>query len=65
IGKGAAGARGNDTKMLKLVVLNWIALNGAAIQPPLHRNSKIDWGFNHKLTGSLLCLVGLDWKDTE
>ncbi|KIK32750.1 hypothetical protein CY34DRAFT_18832 [Suillus luteus UH-Slu-Lm8-n1] len=65
IGKGAAGARGDDTKTLKSAVLDWVTLNGAAIQPPLHRNSKIDRGFNHELTGSLLCPVGLDWKDAE
>ncbi|KAG2088016.1 uncharacterized protein F5147DRAFT_748483 [Suillus discolor] len=42
-----------------------ISLKGAAIQPPLHRNSKINCGFNHKLTGSLLCPAGLDWHDAE
>ncbi|KAG2343789.1 hypothetical protein BDR05DRAFT_883676, partial [Suillus weaverae] len=55
IGKGAAGVRGNDTKTLKSVVLDWISLKEAAIQPPLHRNSKINQGFNHKLAESLLC----------
>ncbi|KAG2069415.1 hypothetical protein BDR04DRAFT_1021556, partial [Suillus decipiens] len=63
IGKGAAGARGNNTKMLKSAVLNWIAPKGEAIQPPLHRNSKIDHRFNHELSGSLLFPVGLDWND--
>ncbi|KAG1853400.1 hypothetical protein F4604DRAFT_1536166, partial [Suillus subluteus] len=61
IGKGAAGARGDDTKTLKSAVLDWISPKGEAIQPPLHRNSKIDRSFNHKLTGSLLCPAGLDW----
>ncbi|KIK32958.1 hypothetical protein CY34DRAFT_18689 [Suillus luteus UH-Slu-Lm8-n1] len=65
IGKGAAGARGDDTKTLKSAVLDWIPLKGAAIQPPLHRNSKINRGINHKLTGSLLCPAGMDWNDTE
>ncbi|KAG1732426.1 uncharacterized protein EDB91DRAFT_1238763 [Suillus paluster] len=63
IGKGATGARGDNTKTLKSVVLDWISPKGEAIQPPLHRNSKIDRGFNHKLTGSLLCPAGLDWND--
>ncbi|KAG2737573.1 hypothetical protein P692DRAFT_20761391 [Suillus brevipes Sb2] len=63
IGKGAAGARGDDTKTLKSAVLDWISPRGEAIQPPLHRNSKIDRGFNHELTGSLLCPAGLDWGD--
>ncbi|KAG2741462.1 hypothetical protein P692DRAFT_20880043 [Suillus brevipes Sb2] len=63
IGKGATGARGDDTKTLKSAVLDWISPKGEAIQPPLHRNSKIDRGFNHNLTGSLLCPAGLDWND--
>ncbi|KAG2130214.1 hypothetical protein DEU56DRAFT_914838 [Suillus clintonianus] len=63
IGKGAAGARGDHTKTLKSAVLDWISPRGEAIQPPLHRNSKIDRGFNHELTGSLLCPAGLDWNN--
>ncbi|KAG2345993.1 hypothetical protein BDR05DRAFT_974830 [Suillus weaverae] len=62
VGKGASGARGDDTKTLKSAVLNWISLKGEAIQPPLHRNLKIDCGFNHELTGFLLCPTGLDWN---
>ncbi|KAG2142776.1 uncharacterized protein EDB93DRAFT_1088748 [Suillus bovinus] len=65
IGKGAAGARGDNTKMLKSAVLDWIAPKGEAIRPPLHRNSKIDRRFNHELTGSLLCPAGLDWNDPQ
>ncbi|KAG1758510.1 hypothetical protein EDD22DRAFT_956795 [Suillus occidentalis] len=65
IGKGAAGARGDNTKTLKSAVIDWISPKGAAIQPHLHRNLKIDCGFNHELTGSLLCPAGLDWKDPE
>ncbi|KAG1843767.1 hypothetical protein F4604DRAFT_1884563 [Suillus subluteus] len=63
IGKGAAGARGDDTKTLKSAILDWISPKGEAIQPHLHRNSKLDRGFNHELTGSLLCPAGLDWHD--
>ncbi|KAG1854518.1 hypothetical protein F4604DRAFT_1883338 [Suillus subluteus] len=65
IGKGAAGARGDDMKTLKSAILDWIVPQGEAIQPPLHRNSKIDRGFNHDLTGFLLCPVGLDWNDSQ
>ncbi|KAG1793765.1 hypothetical protein EV424DRAFT_1475609 [Suillus variegatus] len=63
--KGAAGARGDNTKTLKSAVLDWISPKGVAIQPPLHRNLKIDCGFNHELTRSLLCPAGLDWKDPD
>ncbi|KAG0701808.1 hypothetical protein DFH29DRAFT_982573 [Suillus ampliporus] len=65
IGKGASGARSDDTKSLKSAILDWISPKGATIQPPLHRNSKIDRGFNHKLTRSLLCPAGLDWHNLE
>ncbi|KAG1736914.1 uncharacterized protein EDB91DRAFT_1237997 [Suillus paluster] len=65
IGKGAAGARGDDMKTLKSAILDWISLRGEAIQPPLHRNSKVDRGFNHELTGSLLCPTRLDWSDSQ
>ncbi|KAG2059277.1 hypothetical protein BDR06DRAFT_979902 [Suillus hirtellus] len=65
VGKGATGARGDNTKTLKSAILNWISPKGEAIQPPLHRNSKIDHGFNHELMGSLLCPTGLDWNDPQ
>ncbi|KAG1849747.1 hypothetical protein F4604DRAFT_1593276 [Suillus subluteus] len=65
IGRGAAGARGDNTKTLKSAVLDCISPKGEAIQPPLHRNSKINRGFNHKLTGSLLCPAGMDWNDPQ
>ncbi|KAG1893901.1 uncharacterized protein F5891DRAFT_1131120 [Suillus fuscotomentosus] len=65
ISKGAAGARGDDTKTLKSAILDWISPKGEGIQPPLHRNSKIDRSFNHDLTGSLLCPAGLDWNDPQ
>ncbi|KAG1893253.1 uncharacterized protein F5891DRAFT_1131324 [Suillus fuscotomentosus] len=61
----AAGARGDDTKTLKSAVLDWVTPKGEAIQPPLHCNSKIDRGFNHPLTGSLLCPAGLDWNNPQ
>ncbi|KAG1836688.1 hypothetical protein DFJ58DRAFT_669456 [Suillus subalutaceus] len=65
IDRGAAGARGDVTKTLKSVVLDWISPNGEATQPPLHQNSKIDRGFNHQLTGSLLCPAGLNWDNPQ
>ncbi|KAG2120555.1 uncharacterized protein F5147DRAFT_563507 [Suillus discolor] len=56
---------GWKAKTLKSTVLDWISPKGEAIQPFLHRNSKIDCGFNHELTGSLLCPAGLDWNDSQ
>ncbi|KAG2039132.1 hypothetical protein BDR03DRAFT_933333 [Suillus americanus] len=65
IGKGASAARGEDTKSLKPVVIDWIAAAGEPILPLLPRNSKISRGFNHPLTGRLLCPAELDWNDAE
>ncbi|KAG2059415.1 hypothetical protein BDR06DRAFT_979945 [Suillus hirtellus] len=52
-------------KTLKSAVLDWIAPQGEVIQPPLHRNSKIDHRFNHDLIRFLLCPIGLDWNDSQ
>ncbi|KAG0704986.1 hypothetical protein DFH29DRAFT_800998 [Suillus ampliporus] len=65
ISKGASAARGKDTKSLKPVVIDWIVPAGEVILPPFPRNSKISHGFNHPLTGRLLCPAELDWNDEE
>ncbi|KIK32022.1 hypothetical protein CY34DRAFT_19354 [Suillus luteus UH-Slu-Lm8-n1] len=65
LGKGASGARGDDTKTLKSAVLEWLVPRGQAVIPPLSRNIKSDRGFNHEATGALLCPAGLDWSDAE
>ncbi|KAG0692771.1 hypothetical protein DFH29DRAFT_985672 [Suillus ampliporus] len=65
IGKGASAARGEDTKSLKPAVIDWIVPAGEVILPPLPRNLKINHGFNHPLTGRLLCPAELDWDDEE
>ncbi|KAH6896068.1 hypothetical protein BKA70DRAFT_1438761 [Coprinopsis sp. MPI-PUGE-AT-0042] len=43
--KGSAGARADDTKGLKGVILDWITPRGQSLQPPLMRNVKTDRGF--------------------
>jgi hypothetical protein len=65
MGKGASGARGDDTKTLKSAVLEWLVPKGQAVIPPLARNIKSDRGFNHEVTGALLCPAGLDWSNVE
>ncbi|KAG2122018.1 hypothetical protein BD769DRAFT_1629280 [Suillus cothurnatus] len=65
LGKGASGARGDDTKTLKSAVLEWLVPRGQAVIPPLSRNIKFDRGFNHEVTGALLCPAGLDWSNPE
>ncbi|KAG2134237.1 hypothetical protein BD769DRAFT_1627191 [Suillus cothurnatus] len=65
LGKGASGARGDDTKTLKSAVLEWLVPRGQVVIPPLSRNIKSDRGFNHEVTGALLCPAGLDWSNAE
>ncbi|KAG2086100.1 hypothetical protein BD769DRAFT_1681354 [Suillus cothurnatus] len=55
---------GDDTKTLKSAVLEWLVPRGQVVIPPLSRNIKSDRGFNHEVTGALLCPAGLDWSDT-
>ncbi|KAG2746209.1 hypothetical protein P692DRAFT_201841031 [Suillus brevipes Sb2] len=65
LGKGASGAQGDDTKTLKSAVLEWLVPRGQVVTPPLSRNIKSDRGFNHEVTGALLCPAGLDWSNAE
>jgi hypothetical protein len=65
IQKGSSQARSDDSKSLKLAVVDWIAPRGQALSPPLSRHAKNDRGFQHERTGELLCPVGWDWSNTE
>ena len=65
IQKGISSARSDDTKSLKGVVIDWISPRDGPLQPPLSRNIKTTRGFNHPVTGSLLCPAGMDWNDLE
>ncbi|KAG2085231.1 uncharacterized protein F5147DRAFT_589149 [Suillus discolor] len=63
LGKGASSARGDNTKTLKSAVLEWLVPRGQVVIAPLSRNIKSDCGFNHEVTGALLCPAGLDWSN--
>lgn len=63
--KGILSARSDDTKSLKDPVLDWIVPPGQSLTPPLTRNVKMDCGYHHEHTGSLLCPTGMDWNNTE
>ena len=60
-----SGARSDDTKSLKGPILDWITLQGQSLDPPLSRNVKVNRGFHHERTGSLLCPAGVKWTDPE
>ncbi|KAF8342369.1 hypothetical protein F5887DRAFT_1215964 [Amanita rubescens] len=65
IQKGMSSARSDDTKSLKGVVLDWITPRDMPLNPPLSRSVKTTRGFNHPVTGALLCPAGLDWNDPQ
>ena len=57
--------RSDDTKSMKGPILDWIVPHRQSLHPPISQNIKIDRGYNHERTGSLLCLMGMDWTDME
>ena len=61
--KGVSSARSDDTKSLKDPVLDWIVPPGQSLT--LACNIKMDCGYHHERTGSLLCPAGMDWNDTK
>jgi len=65
IQKGVSGARSDDTKSLKGVVIDWIAPRDGVLRPSISRNIKTNRGFHHPVTGSFLCPAGLDWNDSS
>jgi hypothetical protein len=61
--KGASDARADDTKSLKSAIIDWLSPPGEPLHPPIAQNIKVDRGFNHEVTGALLCPTGMDWSD--
>jgi hypothetical protein len=57
IQKGVSGARSDDTKSLKGVIIDWITPPGQALNPPLMRSMKTDRGFHHECTGAFSLLL--------
>ena len=56
------GARADDTKSIKLAIIDWIPLPGQILTPPLSRKVKTTRGFHHETTGAMLCPAGVDWS---
>ncbi|KAF9058639.1 hypothetical protein BDP27DRAFT_1240472, partial [Rhodocollybia butyracea] len=62
---GAKNARGDDISRMKRQVaafLNFRPL-GQKADPLLNPETRIHRGFNHDLTGKLICPIHLDWSD--
>ena len=65
IQKGVNGARADDTKGMKSLIIDWITPKGQSPTPHIPHNVKSGRGFNHDHTGALLCPTGLDWNNIE
>ncbi|KIK76228.1 hypothetical protein PAXRUDRAFT_170574, partial [Paxillus rubicundulus Ve08.2h10] len=65
INKSADSARGDDCATLKPAVVHWLMSARPAPEPALEPSEKTGRGFNHDVTGHLLCPVDYDWSDTE
>jgi hypothetical protein len=65
IQKGMNGARADDTKTMKVAIVDWITPTGQTLNPPLSRKVKTNRGFHHERTGSLLCPAGVDWSSQQ
>jgi hypothetical protein len=61
--EGVSGARSNDTKSLKSIIIDWISPPGEPLRPPIARNIKTDRGFNHETTAAPFILDLLDDPD--
>jgi hypothetical protein len=61
--EGASGARADDTKSLKMAIIDWITPRNQPLNPSLTRNQKADRGYHHECTGASLCPAGLDWNN--
>lgn len=60
LNKGADSARGDDATSLKSAVVHWL-MSAEPEEPPLRPDEKDGRGFDHDLTGRLLCPVDYNW----
>ena len=64
LNKSADSAHGNDAATLKPVVVHWL-MSAEPAEPALEPGEKDGQGFDHEVTGRLLCPVDYDWHDPE
>ncbi|KAG6902240.1 hypothetical protein DXG01_000781, partial [Tephrocybe rancida] len=65
IDKGILAARLDDKRAIQDKIFSWLAATFGDIALELEGLDKKDLGFNHPLTGSLLCPVNLEWDDQQ
>ncbi|KIK21697.1 hypothetical protein PISMIDRAFT_103591, partial [Pisolithus microcarpus 441] len=63
--KGADGAQGDDGATLKVAVAQWLNESQPPPDPPFSSWEKHGRGFNHKITGKLLCSIDYDWSNAD
>ena len=56
-------SRADDTHLLKTILPDLLAATHGTVDPPIDKYRKDGRGFEHPLTGSLLCPAGRDWND--
>ena len=65
LGQGADSGHADDTRRLKVLVVNWLMQGTPRPEPPLSTEDKTGWGFYNNATGHLLCPVNYDWNNTK
>ncbi|KAG6371324.1 hypothetical protein JVT61DRAFT_9617, partial [Boletus reticuloceps] len=65
LGQGADSSRADDTRRLKVQVVNWLMQSTPRPDPPLSTEDKTGRGFYNDATGRLLCPVDYDWNDAD
>ncbi|KAL6303257.1 hypothetical protein BKA93DRAFT_914146 [Sparassis latifolia] len=58
-----ASARSDDTSSMKTAIVVWLRKDIAASGKDIHPKRKPGRGFNHPVTGALLCPAALDYMD--
>ena len=65
LGQGADSSRADDTRRLKVYVVNWLMQGTPKPDPPLNPEDKTGRGFYNDTTGRLLCPVDFNWNDAK
>ncbi|KAI6040146.1 hypothetical protein EDC04DRAFT_2567493, partial [Pisolithus marmoratus] len=56
---------GDDSATLKVAVAQWLNESQPPPDPPLSTEQKNGRGFNHKITGKLLCPTDYNWSNAD
>jgi hypothetical protein len=63
--KGSSGARGDDAANIKPAIVSWLGSLFQNPEVPLSPSNKTERGFEHDITGKLLCPIEFDWDDQK